>query len=47
MGFFYVHQFAFDIHVFSKFIYEIVEVYLLNQYGCLFLSYIYSSGFIL
>ena len=26
----------------SKFIYEIVEVYFLNQYGCLFLSYIYT-----
>nr|DAJ14680.1 MAG TPA: hypothetical protein [Siphoviridae sp. ctEfY6] len=28
LGFFYVHQFALDIYVFSKFIYEIVEVYL-------------------
>jgi hypothetical protein len=35
LGLFYVHQFAPDINVISKFIYEIVEVYLLNEYGCL------------
>lgn len=35
LGFFYVHQFAPDMNVVSKFIYEIVEVYLINEYGCL------------
>nr|DAR07169.1 MAG TPA: hypothetical protein [Caudoviricetes sp.] len=28
LGFFYVHQFASDINIVCKFIYEIVEVYL-------------------
>ena len=42
IGLFYVHQFASDINIVCKFIYEIVEVYFLNEYGCLFLSYIYT-----